>query len=153
MRPGPDVDVVMTKTLVKEPFVMALPDSHPLAARATVSLKACAAERFILYAPHLAPDFHSMIIRMCATAGFVPQLALEVGQVYTALGLVSSGAGFAFVPASVQRVHFDHVAYRPLRDPGPKGEIMLGWNRRNPSPLLESFVETARSVVAAIRHP
>lgn len=84
---------------------------------------------------------------MCASAGFVPRIASEVGQVYTALGLVSSGAGIALVPAAVQKVHFDKVLYRPLKGKLPKIELMLGWTQKNPSPLLTAFLETAEGVL------
>jgi DNA-binding transcriptional LysR family regulator len=150
MRPVPQEEVIH-QTLLKEPFVLAVPDSHPLAKRQTLSLKECAAERFIMYVPQLAPDFHTMIMRMCAASGFVPDVALEVGQVYTTLGLVSSGTGLAFVPSSVQqRVRFDHVVYKPIRGRTPKIEVMLGWVQRNPSPLLTAFVQTAKEVVASL---
>jgi hypothetical protein len=45
----------------------------------------------------------------------MPKRLLEVGQVYTALGLVGACAGIAFAPSSVQRVRFDGLMYKPLR--------------------------------------
>lgn len=49
-----------------------------------------------------------MIIRICAVAGFVPIIAQEVAQIYTAFGLASSGAGIVFVPESVQRIRLEN---------------------------------------------
>ncbi len=99
-----------------------------------------------MYMPEVAPDFHAMNMRMCASAGFVPKVASEVGQVYTLLGLVSSGAGIGFVPASVRQVKFDLVAYSPSR-PAATVEIMLGYSRRTPTPLMTAFIETAKSML------
>ncbi|WP_164133123.1 LysR substrate-binding domain-containing protein [Stenotrophomonas maltophilia] len=149
MRPGTDSEDITTEVLVTEPFVIAVPASHPFAAEDSLSLRDCAAEHFVMYMPHLAPDFHDMILRMCATAGFTPRVALEVGQVYTCLGLVSSGIGLAFVPSSVQRIHLDHVVYKPLRSRSLPAEVMLGWRTTNTSPLIGAFVETAKEVIAA----
>lgn len=149
MRPGTDSEDITTEVLVTEPFVIAVPASHPFATEDSLSLRDCAAERFVMYTPHLAPDFHDMILRMCATAGFTPRVALEVGQVYTCLGLVSSGIGLAFVPSSVQRIHLDHVVYKPLRSRSLPVEVMLGWRTTNTSPLIGAFVETAKEVIAA----
>jgi DNA-binding transcriptional LysR family regulator len=115
MRRVPDMREVRTEVVFEDRFVLAIPFAHPLAAQRDIALKQCAGESFVMYVPQLAPDFHAMITRLCAVAGFVPNVAFEVGQVYMALGLVSSGAGIAFAPASVQRVHFDHVVYRPRR--------------------------------------
>lgn len=149
MRPGTDSEDITTEVLVTEPFVIAVPASHPFATEDSLSLRDCVAERFVMYTPHLAPDFHDMILRMCATAGFTPRVALEVGQVYTCLGLVSSGIGLAFVPSSVQRIHLDHVVYKPLRSRSLPVEVMLGWRRTNTSPLIGAFVETAKEAIAA----
>lgn len=149
MRPGTDSEDITTEVLVTEPFVIAVPASHPFATEDSLSLRDCAAERFVMYTPHLAPDFHDMILRMCATAGFTPRVALEVGQVYTCLGLVSSGIGLAFVPSSVQRIHLDHLVYKPLRSRSLPVEVMLGWRRTNSSPLIGAFVETAKEAIAA----
>lgn len=149
MRPGTDSEDITTEVLVTEPFVIAVPASHPFATEDSLSLRDCAAERFVMYTPHLAPDFHDMILRMCATAGFTPRVALEVGQVYTCLGLVSSGIALAFVPSSVQRIHLDHVVYKPLRSRSLPVEVMLGWRRTNTSSLIGAFVETAKEAIAA----
>jgi len=149
MRPVADFEDITTEALVTEPFVIAVPASHPFAAEDSLALTDCATERFVMYTPHLAPDFHDMILRMCATAGFTPRVALEVGQVYTCLGLVSSGIGLAFVPSSVQRIHLDHVVYKPQRSRSLPVEVMLGWRSRNTSPLIRAFVETAKDVIAA----
>jgi DNA-binding transcriptional LysR family regulator len=146
MRPMPGNVQIKGEIISREPFVLAIPVNHPLAKLPTVSLKRCSNERFVLYASTLAPDFHETITRMCAAAGFLPSVALEVGQVYTALGLVGAGVGIAFVPASVQSVHFDHVRYRPLDQRSPDIVVSLGWLHRNPSPPLLAFVEIAKEI-------
>jgi DNA-binding transcriptional LysR family regulator len=149
VRPVTEFDGIASETILKERFVLALPSDHPLASDDAVNLKDCADERFIVYTQRLAPDFYAMILRLCAVAGFVPQVALEVGQVYTTLGLVSSGAGIAFVPESVQRVRFENVTYKPLKGRQPKIEVLLAWKQSNPSRLLTAFVDTAKRAVAA----
>ncbi|MBE0616253.1 MAG: LysR family transcriptional regulator [Burkholderiales bacterium] len=152
MRAVPGIEEVQRQTILTDKLMLALPATHPFAARNKIALRTCADERFIMYVPNLAPDFHNMIIGMCANAGFMPQIALEVGQVYTALGLVSSGAGLAFVPTSVKGVKFNGVIYKPITGRTPKIEVMLGWRQRIPSPLLMAFVETAK-LVAQAAHP
>lgn len=138
---------VFSETIYKESFILAIPDKHRLTKGKAVSLADCANEDFITYFPKSAPDFHSMITRMCATAGFVPRIASEVGQIHTALGLVSSGAGIAFVPAAVEKVHFDKVQYRRIKGNMPKIELKLGWTQTNPSPLVRAFLDTAKHVL------
>lgn len=149
VRPVGGLDDLQTESLLREPLVLAMPASHRLAALESIPLKECASERFVTYLPSVAPDFHGLITRMCSAAGFAPDVALEVGQVYTCLGLVSAGVGISFVPESVRSIHFNRVVYRPIRGRTPKGEVMLAWRQRNPPALLEGFLETARKVVAS----
>lgn len=147
VRPAVDLDGVSKELLLKERFVLAVPATHPFAEKVTLSVKECAEERIINYTQHLAPDYHADIIRACALAGFVPKGSLDVGQVYTALGLVSAGAGLAFVPSSVQRVRFDNVVYKPLRDKRLQSTAYLAWTQRNPSSLLQAFVEISKKIM------
>lgn len=138
---------IRREILLREPFVLAVQEDHPFARREIIPIAACAEEDIIAYSQTSAPDFHAMITGMCASAGFVPRIATEVAQVYTALGLVSSGAGIAFVPASVRRVQVEQVVYRPLAEAAPDVQVLLAWIEQQPSPLMAAFIETALAVI------
>ena len=138
------------KIILSEPFVIAMHADHPFAREKSIPITACADENIIAYSQKSAPDFHAMITGMCAAAGFAPRIATEVAQVYTALGLVSSGAGIAFVPASVRRVQVEQVVYRPLVDAAPAVQVLLAWIEQQPSSLMAAFIETAQTVVERI---
>ncbi len=133
--------------LLVEPFVLAMPSRHRLARQKEITLADCASERFIMYSQYVAPDFHRAINYMFATAGFTPKVALEVAQVYTCLGLVTSGIGLAFVPRSVTQLHFGSATYRPLSGDNPPVEVSLTWRENAPSPLRQTFVDVASDVV------
>jgi len=148
LRPVSAMDGIDQAPLLVEPFILAIPAHHRLAARKNVDLEKCADENFVMYNPQLAPDFDLAIHMMCASAGFTPKVALEVAQVYTCLGLVSSGIGLAFVPWSVHRIHLEHVVYRPLAGKNPPVEVSLAWRESNQSPLRKTFVEMAQDVVS-----
>jgi DNA-binding transcriptional LysR family regulator len=147
VRPVADLDGLSKELLVEEPFVAAVPGSHPFANRSALSWEECADEQLINYTQSLAPDYHAGIARACAAAGVAARNFIEVGQVYTALGLVSAGVGIAFVPSSVQRIRFDNLVYKPLRGTRLKSTAFLAWTHPNPSPLLKAFVDTAKQIV------
>lgn len=147
VRPVGELDAVSKTLLMKEAFVAVVPADHRFATIDALSMKHCANERLINYTAHLAPDYHAGITRACAVAGFVPDDFIDVGQVYTALGLVSGGVGIAFVPSSVQRIRFDNVVYKPLRGSRLQSEVYLAWTQRHPSALLNAFVDTSRHIV------
>jgi len=147
---GPSTDGfgdLATCKLHREKFVLAIPETHHLRERVTVPIAACANEMFVGYTETFAPDFHAMVMRLCAIHGFSPKLSLEVGQSYTLLGLVSAGTGIAFVPASVQRMKFEGVLFKRLDDEMPEIEIYLAWRARKPSALLAAFIDTAQATV------
>jgi DNA-binding transcriptional LysR family regulator len=147
VRPVVNLEGLSKELLLKEPFVLAVPGTHAFAGRDVVSIKDCAEERIINFTQSLAPDYHAGINLACTLAGFVPRAYLEVGQVYTALGLVSSGVGVAFVPSSVQRLRFDNLVYKPLLEKQLQSEAFLVWIHANPSPLLLAFVESSKQIM------
>lgn len=149
VRPVTNLDSLSRTTILTEPFVLAVPAAHALAAKSVVSMSDCTQERVINYIETLAPDYHAIIARLCATAGFAPAAFPEVGQVYTALGLVSAGVGVAVVPASVQRIHVDNVVYRPFREQHAVSETCLVWSHPRAPASLTAFVELARTIATA----
>ena len=118
-----------------EPLVLALPEAHPLATRAEVSLQALADEPFILFPPHLGLGFYNQIISLCQQAGFSPKVAQEAIQMQT---------GVSLVPASLQNLHRTGVIYKPLSGLTPKVEMHLVWRQHNTSPVLQAFLNIAR---------
>lgn len=140
---------ITMRKLHREQFVLAAPVSHPFSSRESVAIKECAVESFVGYTENFAPDFYAMIQRLCAKSGFLPKTSLEVGQTYTLLGLVSAGVGIAFVPASAQKMKFEGVIFKPVKDELPDIEIYLAWTQRKPSPALGAFIQTAERVVTA----
>ncbi len=129
--------------LYREKFVMAIPETHHFSKRESVSLSACKHEMFVGYARTMAPDFHAMVMKVCASHGYSPRISLEVGQSYTLIGLISAGTGIALVPASMQKMKFEGVLFKRLADELPDVEIHLVWRKGKISPLLSGFVNTA----------
>ena len=147
LRPPVDDPEIASILLSREPFILAMPATHRLAGKASVSIKQFANDPFIMYARELGPTFHSEILGFCGKAGFSPKVALEVSQINAAVGLVGSGIGVAFVPESARRVRLDDVVYRPLVERAPKVDVLLAWQRRRPSQLLDAFREISMQCV------
>jgi DNA-binding transcriptional LysR family regulator len=69
------------------------------------------------------------------------RLGQEASRITSALSLVATGLGIAIVPASVQSVAMDGVAYRRLAGAAqPKAFLGLASRRGDPSPLVRHFV-------------
>lgn len=149
LRPPVDDPEIASTLLSRERFILAMPAIHPLAGKAAVSIKQFANDPFVMYARELGPAFHNEIYGFCAKAGFSPKVALEVSQIHAAAGLVGAGIGVALVPQSAKRVHLDDVVYLPLIERAPNVDVLLAWQEKRSSPLLEAFIQTSRQCVKA----
>jgi DNA-binding transcriptional LysR family regulator len=144
---GPVVQPALrTEVVLREPFLLALPDPHPLTARARVELAALGGEPMVLFPRHLAPDFHDTISAMCRAAGFTPLVAYEGAEYQTILSLVAAGLGVSLVPRSVGNLQRRGVVYRELPDAPPRAEIAAVCRAENWSLPLESMLESLRAV-------
>lgn len=114
-----------SKTLLDEDMVVALPEGHPLAKRTRVPLMALSLEPFVLFPRSVGAGLHEEIVRACNAAGFMPRVLQETSQVTSIVNLVASGLGVSLVPASMQQMHIEGVAYRPLQRPIPKARLCL----------------------------
>ncbi len=135
---------VATLRLVEEPLVIALPDFHPLARRARLPLSALAGEPFVLWGRDRNPLFHDEVISACHAAGFSPNVVQEAGEMPTIVGLVAAGLGVSLVPASMERVRSDGVAYRPVRGRPVRIALALAWRRDDPPALVRNLIAVAR---------
>jgi DNA-binding transcriptional LysR family regulator len=146
--PAEPQDLVIT-TLLEEPMVVALPREHALAQRRGrqegLSLKDLADETFIIYARQLGPAFYESTMAACVKAGFSPRLGQEAPRITSALSLVAAGLGISVVPASMQRMNMDGVAYRRLKGAGqPTAILSLASRRGDTSAVVRQFLSLAR---------
>ncbi len=146
VRPPLADEVLATELVLREPLVLALPASHPLARRARVSLQQVAEESFVLFPRHLGPSFYDQVVTTCRRAGFSPRLGQEAVELHTIVSLVAAGMGAALVPASFRNLRRTGVAYPPLAEPTEQVEMALAWRRDDASPLRERFIAVVREI-------
>jgi DNA-binding transcriptional LysR family regulator len=80
VRPPVDDTSLRLTALVKEQLVAALPDSHPLAAFATVRVEQLAPEPFILFLREHGTGLYNDILAVCREAGFSPTVVQETND-------------------------------------------------------------------------
>jgi DNA-binding transcriptional LysR family regulator len=139
--PLPTPEQIKTRVVHREPFVLLLPASHPLAAKPNLELRDCANADFIVYTRKMAPGFHDQIMNMCHRNGLTPHVAQEAAEMYTLISLVASGMGIAIAPASVALHNVENVVVRPLPNETTQSEIAITWNREVVSATAQLFLD------------
>ena len=127
------------EVIVREPLVVALPATHPLASQRRIPLRALATEPFILYPRSVAPGPYDQLMSLCRAAGFSPRVTQEAVEMQTIAGLVAAGIGVALVVATVQDLRSGGVVYRALADAAPTMDLALAWCADDPSRVLAAF--------------
>ena len=148
LRPPVEEDAFTLQTIFREPLVVALPEAHPLAKEAQVSLQSLASEAFVIFPRTLAPGLYDQIISLCQQAGFSPNVMQEAIQMQTIVSLVAAELGIAIVPGSLQNLQRTGVVYRALKEVSPQTAIALIY-RNNPAPSVQKFLEIVKQVTEA----
>jgi len=141
--PVPDTpDDVRTVSVLEEEILLAVPSSHKLASRKAVKMSDLSDERFIF--THLGPDigFAACAYKLCADAGFAPNIVHHARQFTAIISFVSAGLGVAFVPASAALMNDTGVNFVHISDAKIKSRIGLAYLAKPTNPALKRFLET-----------
>jgi DNA-binding transcriptional LysR family regulator len=150
LRP-PVVDPALAHAVIRrEPFVVALPQQHPLAAQPRIALADLAGEAFILFPRNWGSGVYDRVIAHCDQAGFSPRVVQEATEMSTIAGLVAAGIGISLVPASIALLRTAGVVYRTLDAGALTAEMAVAWRRDDTSAVLATFLEVARQAAGQI---
>jgi DNA-binding transcriptional LysR family regulator len=148
VQPAPaELEVV---PVLADPFLLAVPASHPLAGRTRVRLRSVADEPFVMFTKSDAPLFHDRVEALCRQAGFAPRVVQHATQIHTVVGLVGAGLGVAVVPASGRNLHPRQVRFVQIADKAEPVHVALAWRRGHETPAMRSFRKVTQDVVAAL---
>ncbi|MBL8979514.1 MAG: LysR family transcriptional regulator [Gemmatimonadetes bacterium] len=146
--PDPELDIV---TVMREPLRIAVPKGHPLASRATISVRHLADEPFVLFPAELAPGLHAQVMSLCRAAGFTPRVVEESRELYTSVSLVEAGIGVSILPASVEKLGWRGVRYRAIPSASAETRIAAAWRKDRGRPVVEAFMGVVQEKVAGGR--
>ena len=134
--PFPDTGLAVAP-LYDEPFMVALPRTHPLATRQHISSEELKRETMLLLGT--GHCFRDQVLEVCPEfARFSSDAdgirkSFEGSSLETIKHMVASGMGVTVVPQlSVPAEPHPHVAYVPFADPVPTRRVVLAWRRSFP---------------------
>ena len=153
IRPASDRPGLVIETVLEEPVVVALPESHRLASRERIDLEDLAGESLVMLGQGESPGIRRALAATTERLGGEVQ---EVREMQTVIGLVRAGVGLSLVPASLRALTRAGVVYRDIDGGDVTLALALAWRTGDRSPVLSAFRELTREVVArqgAVRRP
>ncbi len=136
------------EVLRKESFIVALPKSHPLAQSASSLYMSDLMNESFIMPPRLSgPGYFDAIISLCYQAGFSPKTVQEAQELQTMVSLVASEFGVCILPASIQYLKNENVAYLPIQDEYTKIHTAIACKKDNFSPVVCSFLTLMKEEV------
>ncbi|MGB5291078.1 MAG: LysR substrate-binding domain-containing protein [Lysobacterales bacterium] len=132
--------------LFEEPFVAAMPASHPLTDKQTITLKDLEGEELLLLEE--GHCLRQQALAVCALAGAHERVDFHATSMETLRQMVATNAGVTLMPVLAVKppvASTDNIALRPFESPAPSRTIALVW--RSSSPLggfLRELAETLK---------
>lgn len=131
--PFPETNLALAP-LYDEPFMVAVPRSHPLASHARISAEALKQETMLLLGT--GHCFRDHVLEVCPEFARFSSNAegirksFEGSSLETIKHMVAAGMGVTVVPQlSVPREPHPHIAYIPFEAPVPTRRVVLAWRR------------------------
>lgn len=141
----PDEPGIEVRPVLREPLVVALPDTHTLATRTSLTIPDLDGQPMIVYPNVPMHGLAQEVADAFKAEGARLVVEQEVEDVLTAVALVASGFGLAVTTQSATNLRLPGVAFRPLRSPHLKDlELSCLWRQGDASPILAAFLEVVR---------
>jgi LysR family transcriptional regulator, hydrogen peroxide-inducible genes activator len=141
-------DGLYVRELFEEPFVLALPEHHPLGSKRQIRMNDLENQELLLL-----EDGHCLrdqALEVCQLAGAHEQLDFHATSMETLRQMVAANTGITLMPAlavSPPVAHTDNLITRPFEQPGPSRRIAMVWRK---SSALGDFLEELAAIFAAV---
>lgn len=143
---------ISVETVLREPMVVAMAATHPLAVRPSLRLADLDGMPLILYPNVPLRGLAQEIADAFRAEGVALRVEQEVEDVLTAVALVSAGFGVAITTQSATNLRLPGVVFRPLHSARLKElELSCLYRRGDTSPALRAFLDVVRSFAPAPR--
>jgi DNA-binding transcriptional LysR family regulator len=90
----------------------------------------------------------TLLVRLCADAGFAPRVRHEVEETSTLVTLVAAGLGVAVVPAPTSALEVAGGAYRTLRPRTLGVDLVAAWVDSPHNQMIARALEALRQITS-----
>jgi DNA-binding transcriptional LysR family regulator len=135
--------------LADDPYRIVLPLRHRLARRRELGIADLAGERFNGPSAETAPSYRQMLDRLCADAGFIPDIAYVVHDITVGRAFVAAGVSVALLPELAIEQPRPDVVVRPVRGVDPSRTLHAAWLRGRRVPAIPAMARALADAAAA----
>ena len=147
-----DEDGLEVEILFEEPFMLALPQSHPLADQRVVKLADLEGSELLLLADGHCLRDHAL--EVCALSGASERVDFHATSMETLRQMVAAEVGITLMPILAVKPPIavtDNMALRPFAAPAPSRTIALVWRRSSAlGTLMHSLAQCLRNLPAGL---
>jgi LysR family hca operon transcriptional activator len=146
LRPEKHMPSLTYKVLRREPLVVVMLRQHRLAAAHSIRPADIAGETLIGVPTTTAPVLREVTDIYAARVGLDLTPDHEAENLSMAFSLTASTGGVALLPLFAKNLLPPSIVSRPLVDPQPTIDLVLGYDASNPSPLLKLLLSRLKEV-------
>jgi len=128
----------------RQPFVIAMPDTHPLAKRKQVTAAMLAKEHFVTPSLEMEVDFRGNMDTIFQP-GEQPHIAASAPDSFSVLNLVAAGIGLSVIAETMQAVTIPGITYRRIAGARRKAEIAVVYRKNEGAAVVKSFIQMLRT--------
>ena len=148
-----EVDVIFSMTPFFEGFVdfewralqadgvsIFMDHNHPLAKEETIDFSVVSKERFVALDETEAPIWNQMVMRVCASRGFVPNIVEKADRIDALLMEVKAGLALTIMPTTGCHYYFSDLHYFEVDGDDTKFSDAVAWRTGNNNPVVPLFI-------------
>jgi DNA-binding transcriptional LysR family regulator len=136
----------VTRELVEEKLVLALPDTLDTGTRNYAKLERLQTHYLILYPEFPRPSYADTVLNACENAGFPVPLRIFTMDLQTALSLVAIGEGVCIVPESVRNAPRAGIKFLNIEPEIARTSLSVNYRLDEQSVHVQNFVRLAQKV-------
>lgn len=141
---------IESRSVLTGRIMLAVPSSHPLAAKKTANLARLRDESFIFPVRRQAPHLHDFFMSICNANGLVPNIKYTAEHIYIVMGLVRSGVGVTLFPDFLRQEEWQGVKILPISGAAHSLDMWASWRKdREESILIKRFLELLSETFSA----
>lgn len=140
----------LSKHLLEEKLILALPDIVDTGSRTVAKLERLQTHHLILYPERPRPSFADMVLKAVEDAGFTAPLRLWCMDLQTALSLVAVGEGVCIVPESVANAPRKGMKFLKIEPEIARTELSMNYRLDDQGVHVQNFVRLAQKVARKV---